>query len=344
MASDQILKDLQKCISLKIPSRVPCFPTHVMYDYYTFGTTHRKFRNDPEVMVSTALWAVKRYDYDWYLHHPDDLAEYEFFDVSITDEEHVPPAVWRYGTPELSLLDRWSVSRVIARKGRFYRYLEGLTSLRKELGDRVCITGRTAAPFSSLSLLIGIEQTMLLMLEDPALFDHMTSELAQFCEETALAVLEAGAHAVWVGDCTASSHFISPEHYLRHAQVPASQVLEGIRKNGGTAFYHAGDKSAKQLAAMADLPCDILSVGYGIDMGSVKEQLGSRKCLMGNLDTVHDLHERSAEEIEDITGSMVASAKTGGGYIFGTGEAVLHNTPEKHIQAMISAVRTNGTY
>jgi uroporphyrinogen-III decarboxylase len=76
----------------------------------------------------------------------------------------------------------------------------------------------------------------------------------------------------------------------------------------------------------------------------VKAAIGKRMCVMGNLDTIRDLGQKSEAEVFGITGRMVEAGKEDGGYIFCTGEGVVHSTPVGNIHAMVRAVREHGRY
>jgi hypothetical protein len=104
MAYKNILKDLHRCIELDVPERVPCFPLGLDFDIADVGFTHREFRTDPDVMLEVAVKSIERYDYDWFLLHPDDLIEYENCGITIKYDEHIPPAVSEYMPAKTSTL------------------------------------------------------------------------------------------------------------------------------------------------------------------------------------------------------------------------------------------------
>ena len=119
-----------------------------MFDFHIQGYTHRQWRSDPQVMVRVAAGAIRMFDYDVFMLHPDDLIEYEGMGIGVTDEEDLPPAVSRYLPPTAETLRRLreAVPKDPAAGGRLARHLEGLRAIKGELGRDVCLTGRIAAP------------------------------------------------------------------------------------------------------------------------------------------------------------------------------------------------------
>ncbi len=281
MAYSGVLDDVRKCIALEKPSRVPCFPLGVMYDFHVLGLTHRRWRTDPEAMLAVGAGAIRLFDYDVYMLHPDDLIEYEEMGIRVTDEESLPPAVRAYLPPTDDTLARLSAGwgRPLGKPaGRLALHLEGLRGLKRTLADTVCLTGRVAAPFTTLSLVLGIEETMLLMLENEALLRRYMDFFLSYNAEIARLQIEAGADAIWLGDCVATSHFISASQYRELAGGPAEELSRRMRGRGATVFYHGAEVSIPHLKVMAQLDFDAINIGYGVDIAEVKRAIGGRKC------------------------------------------------------------------
>lgn len=339
-----MLADLKKCINLKIPSRVPCFPLGLDFDIYDAGFTHRQYREDPEVMVKVGLRGVNTYDYDWVMVHPDDLIEYENIGIEIKYDGNIPPAVKKYLPADESTLRGLKLIDNPANKGRMALHLEGIKNLKKELNNKICLTGRIAAPFSSVALILGIEPTLLLMLEEPKLLKKYMDFFLEFNNLFAQAQLENGADAIWLGDCVATSNFISPKQYEDFAAEYADESSRFIQKKGGIVFYHGCEKSVPHLEIMAKLSFDTINIGEDIDIGIVKKAIGNKKCIMGNLDTINVLQPSSHPAVEREVKTIVEEGKVNGGYIFCTGEGIPYNTPRENVRAMVRAVKKFGRY
>ncbi|MCK4417636.1 MAG: uroporphyrinogen decarboxylase family protein [Candidatus Latescibacteria bacterium] len=342
MAYVNIMDDLKKCIDLGIPGRVPCFPLGLDFDIRDAGFTHRRFRTDPEVMVQVGLNAIEKYDYDWFILHPDDLIEYEDMGITVKTDENIPPAVVKYLPATESTFANLKLPAEPEKNPRMALHLEGLRGLKKELGGEICLTGRMAAPFSSVSLVLGVEATLFLMLENPKLLMKFMDFFVEYNDAYAQAQLEAGADAIWLGDCVATSHFISPKHYKDFAAEYADTSSKLIQERGGIVFYHGCETSIPHLEIMAQLSFNAINIGEGIDIMVVKKAIGKTKCIMGNLDTINVLQQKSPEEVEEETRTIVEKGKVDGGYIFCTGEGIPYNTPKENVKSMVKTVRVYG--
>jgi uroporphyrinogen decarboxylase len=344
MAYPEAMSDIRSCLNLRAPSRVPAFPLCISYDYGCFGYTHAAWRNSPEVMLELAKRAIGEFDYDVYMLHPDDLIEYEGTGIDIKFEETLPPAVRTYLPADERTLSRLNISASLATRGRMALHLEGLSAIKDGFGDSVCLAGRIAAPFSSVALILGIEAALMLMLEDPRLFNRYLDFFLEYNDVVAAAQLDAGADALWLGDCVATSHFISPQQYQDHAAEYAAASCRRIQKRGGIVFYHGEESSIPHLRIMSALGFDAINIGARADMGVVKKQIGNRICIMGNLDPINDLQPGSPDDVQRAVKTILGAAKAGGGYVFCTAEGVTDNTPVENVKAMMSALRKYGRY
>ena len=344
MAYPGAMQDVRTCTELGVPSRVPAFPLCISYDNFHFGITHERWRNDPQTMLELAKRGVAEFDYDVYMLHPDDLIEYERTGIAIKFEERLPPAVRTYLPATEATLAALSIPADLSTSGRMAAHLEGLAAIKEHFGDSICLAGRIAAPFSTLTLILGIEATLMLMLENPGLLKRYMEFFLEYNDAVAAAQLAAGAEAIWLGDCVATSHFISPRQYRDHAAEFARAASRRIRQRGGIVFYHGNEKSIPHLKIMAELGFDAINIGEGVEIGQVKREIGGRVCLMGNLDTINDLQPRSPEEVEQVVREILEAAKPGGGYIFCTGEGVPDNTPVENVRAMMRAIKKYGGY
>jgi uroporphyrinogen decarboxylase len=344
MAYPELMEDIQRCIGLQEPTRVPAFPLCISYDNFHFGITHARWRSDPKVMLELAERAVEEFDYDVYMLHPDDLIEYEGTGITVKYQEDLPPAVESYLPADEATLASLEIPADLITSGRLSAHLEGLSAIKERFGDSICLAGRIAAPFSTLTLILGIEATLMLMLEKPELAKRYMEFFLEYNDLVAAAQLGAGADAIWLGDCVATSHFISPAQYRDHAAEPAAEAARRIREHGGVVFYHGDEPSIPHLEIMAGLGFDALNIGAGADMAEVKRRIGGRVCVMGNLDTVNDLQPRRPEEVERVVREILEAAKPGGGYVFCTAEGVTDNTPVENVRAMMGAVKKYGKY
>lgn len=342
MAYPGVVQDLHLCAARGVPSRVPVFALGEEFDVELYGVDYRDYLVSAEHQVACQLQAVATFDYDWILLHPDDYIEFEPLGIKTTADERIPPAAVsnlpanRDTLRDLKLPDP-------QRAGRMPVHLAALGGIKAPYGDSLVVAGRCAAPFSATALLYGISQALLLLFDEPSLFRATCEYMVELMSLWGVAQIEAGADAIWLGDCVASSGFCSPQQYADFAVEPAQRVAAAIKAAGGIVIYHAGEHSLPHLSLGAE-HFDIINVGEGIDLAAVKAALGHKVCLSGNAHPIKLMNCRNLDEVAAETARIVEAGKPGGGYIFNTGEGIPRQVQPEVIATMVQTAKAHGWY
>lgn len=343
MAYSGVLDDVRTCIRLGVPTRVPVFALAELFNARMAGITWAEYTHDKDRLVACEVQAVRRFDYDWVYLNPDDNIEFEPLGVKTKGAGNIPLGAYEFLPASRSTLGRLRVPD-FERDGRMPAFLAAIAEIKESLGETICLTGRVAAPFSATALLYGTQPALTLLVEDPELFRQTAEFFAGLMSEWGRAQLEAGADAIWVGDCVACSGFISPAHYADFAAEPARKVNASLRNDGGIVFYHAGESCMSHLELMADTRPDALSIGGAIDMNEAKETVGKRVCLLGNIDGLKTLQSGNPEDVESETIRIMEAGKRNGGYLFNSEEGMAYQTPEENVETMMRTARKYGLY
>lgn len=343
MAYPGVLEDVQVCVDLGMPSRVPVFALGEEFDVEQYDIDYRVYTSSPEDMVKCWVQAVQAFDYDWVLLHPDDYIEIEPLGIETITEPRIPASPVKELEFSADVLKGLKVPDASS-SGRMPAHLEGLSGLREALGDEVVLAGRVAAPFSGVAITFDPQVTLLTMMTDEGLMRDALEFMGDLMIYWAQEQIKAGARAIWVGDCVASSGFLSPEHYRDFAAPGAYRVCEAIKEAGAWAYYHAGDPSLPHLEISADIEPSMLNVGEDIPLAAVKEALGDQVCLTGNINPIALFEAKTEEEVEEQTLRVLESGKPGGGYIFNTGEGVPRTTAPWIIETMMRTAKANCSY
>ena len=345
MAYKGVIDDFRTAIALGKPSRVPVVACSEEFDVRVCGggVTYSQYDSDPAIMAATQIAAVKRFGYDWAWLQVDDCMVYEVLGVGVKGEGNILRATCDYLPATKDTLNGLTMPDP-KRDGRMPALIEAIRRVKDEFGDELLVCGRTEAPFSSVALLYGIEETMLLPLLDPELLADTLRFFVELQTEFGLAQREAGADAIWFGDCNASGHLMSERYYGDFALPSVKEVVKEYDKAGLWSIYHASEEKEGHLKLQAGSGVSILSVGPGLDMARAKQIVGDKVCLIGNLDPVNVLMNGTPEQVASEAERLMRVGKHGGGYVFNTGEMVPKDTPVENMEAMLRAARENALY
>ncbi|HEY3298093.1 MAG TPA: uroporphyrinogen decarboxylase family protein [Armatimonadota bacterium] len=336
----RVVDDFRTAAALGEPSRVPVVACSEEFDVHVCGEgiTYCEYNSNAKIMADTQIKAVKRFGYDWSWLQVDDCMVYEVLGVEVIGEGDILPATCGYLPATRETLN--SFPKIDVHKdGRLPVLIEAIKRIKDEFGDSVLVCGRTEAPFSSVALTYGIEETMLLPLTDPELLMDTLEYFVDVQTRFGLAQREAGADAIWFGDCNASGHLMSERYYEQFAMPFVTSVVKEYDKSGLITIYHASEEKVGHLKLMAESGVNILSVGPGLDIATAKEAVGSKVCLIGNLDPINVLMNGTPDQVANEARRIKSIGKQGGGYIFNTGEMVPRDVPVKNMEAMLAAVR-----
>lgn len=342
MAYAGVLDDIRRAVALQRPERLPAFLCSEEFDVRICGSRYDRYNADAREMARVQIEAIDRFDYDWAWLQVDDCIEFEPLGVGVKGGGDILPATCGYlpATEESLAALRAHGYRVA---GRMAALLDAITLLKGHFGDTVCVCGRTAAPFSSATLAFGMTEMMTLMYERP----EFVQEAVQFFEEYqarfGIAQLEAGADAIWFGDCNASGHLISPANYAAFAMEPAGRVARAYQQAGGIVIYHASEELPAMIDLQAGAGFSILSVGPGLDIAEAKRIAGARVCLCGNVDPIRLLQNGAPEQVAEEVERIARQVSCRGGHVMNSGEMVPRDTPEANIRAYMETVRRCGT-
>ena len=145
------------------------------------------------------------------------------------------------------------------------------------------------------------------------------------------AQIAAGAAAVqlfdtWVGELTLDQY--------REFALPATQLLIEEIGAGDTPVILYTKASSHLLAAAAESGANVLSVDWRVDLAAVRELVGPRIALQGNVDPCLLLGpeegvRRAAREAVESTGGV--------GHILNLGHGILQQTPVENARAFVQA-------
>lgn len=328
-----VMENIRQCIGLQVPEVLPVFCMSEHFDAKYCGLGYAEYVASPDNIIQCQLEVIEKFGWDWAWLHLDDFIEIETLGV-----DHLPGAL----PTEYLKLDAATVSSLkIANpitSGRMPILTEAISGLRSVCGDTRCITGRVVGPFSLVTLIFGPPAVLAAMRRSHKVLQDALAFAADMAIAWGAAQLDAGAHAIWVGDCTASTAVLGAENCEKWSLPFAARVCTELREYGGVVFLDTAEDGIIGLELQARAEPSALNVGAHINMAAALERLGPEICLMGNIDPVDALVDASASQVASETDNLVR-AMVGGGAILNTGGAVPRNGKLPNMHTMLDTGR-----
>jgi len=215
--------------------------------------------------------------------------------------------------------------------------MEAIRGLVRELGPTVPVLGFAAAPWTLACYMVeghgkdGFPAAKTMLYSDPDLFRNLLERIAHATARYLRAQIAAGATAVqlfdtWVGELTREQY--------REFALPATQLLIEEIGAGETPVILYTKASSHLLEAAAESGASVLSVDWREDLAPLRDKLGNRIALQGNVDPCVLLGP--AEGARSAAREAVES--TGGvGHILNLGHGILQQTPVENARAFVQA-------
>jgi uroporphyrinogen decarboxylase len=215
--------------------------------------------------------------------------------------------------------------------------MDAIRGLVRELGPTVPVLGFAAAPWTLACYMVeghgkdGFPAAKTMLYSDPDLFRNLLERIAHATARYLRAQIAAGAAAVqlfdtWVGELTRDQY--------REFALPATQLLIEEIGAGETPVILYTKASSHLLEAAAESGASVLSVDWREDLAALRDKLGNRIALQGNVDPCVLLGP--AEGVRSAAREAVES--TGGvGHILNLGHGILQQTPVENARAFVQA-------
>ena len=340
MAYHGVIDDVKKAIALEEPNRVPVFALSEEFDVKWYGKwDYETVCQDGDKIAEVWIAAIEEFDYDWAWVQVDDCFEFEPLGVGCPGEGDILRATKDHLDCTRESLESWLTFDPLT-AGRVPEKLKTIRKIKERFGDTVLIQGAAAAPYSCVGLTCGLTETMLLAMTDRRLLDDMCAFFVEQQYRFIKAQIEAGAHAIWLGDCNAYSSMISIDQYRDLAFPSCKELVDRCKRDFDVIFHlHNSETQVPYLLEEAKLGVDIISAGPDADIAAVKQAMTGRCCFSGNLDPIEVLMRGTPEQVAAEAERIMNICRPAGGYLFNTGEMNPRDTPAENMRAMIQTAK-----
>ena len=236
---------------------------------------------------------------------------------------------------------------------------------RKAIADSFRVGGFTT-PFVSAIGAFSYQGTMVALHDNPKVFGYF---IERATEERLQHIRASYIDGFWFDEYY--TDVISPEHYEEYVRFahrrlrltvfrPNLTLAKAIRASGKLSMYYFCGDIMQKLDKALELEVDAIafeeskkcslrspttsSYGFKVDIAEVKNRVGNRKALVGNVDGLHLLPKGTKEQIESEVKRQLSVAAKDGGFVMGAGSPIAPDTPTENMLVFLNATRKFGRY
>lgn len=323
-------------LAAKPVDRSPFHPIIMRWAARYAGVCYREFCLNPLVKATAMIRCAEDFEIDWVTVMSDPWAEAEALgrDVEYPKDDLPKDVGGRLTSPKAaaSLLpfDPLKHRRCVNR-------LKEIEEFKQRAGDRLFIVGWVEGPIAGYVNLRGSAEGAMDLLDDPGPCEKALDVIVQSAKVFISLQVEAGAHAIGIGDAFCSQ--IGPSLYRRFAWARQKELVDHIHSLGAKAKLHICGNTSPILREMIATGADIIDVDHMVpDMAPFALHLGPTQVFSGKADPVAVIRNGNPEMIR----ASVAQShdQTTGRVIVSAGCEIPPDTPLENMRAFRMAVPT----
>ena len=222
-------------------------------------------------------------------------------------------------------------------QGRYPLMLDALARVVAALGRDVFIVACfDQYPFSLAAALMGINEIMLKLNDDPPFVQALMERCAEYSVAYARALGDVGADLLSGGDSPAG--LIGPRLYREVALPWERRVITQVKAavNKPVSLHICGD-ARPLLGDMVASGADVLEIDHKVDLIEACRIVGPEVALWGNLDPVGVLAQGSVEQVRAAARQARQTVKSSGRrrFVLSSGCTLAMETPAQNLEAML---------
>lgn len=213
-----------------------------------------------------------------------------------------------------------------------------------------CVFGSVTEPHEMLWRIIGTENALIKLAEEPRRMARFIERLGDFLVglvEGQIAAAAGKLSGLYVWGDVAYDHgmFFSPDYWRRVYQPQVKRICDAAHQAGLKIIYHGCGNAAAIFEDLRTAGVDAynpLEAKAGLDVVDLKRRFGDRWAFNGNIDArVLATNDRSQVRREVL---RKLQAARGGGYILQSDHSIPDNVDPQTYDYMIQLVRRYGRY
>lgn len=293
------------------------------------GSNYRAFASDYRVLTESNIVCAREFGIDQMNTMSDPYRETQGFGAEIIYPENMVPYCKRHPLEDDEGLDSLPVPDPLQAE-RMRDRIEAVRRYVAEVGEEFSIMGWVEGPAAEATDLRRMDNFFMDLLDD----EEYACDLMDRCVEVALAFakpqVEAGADTIGIGDAAASQ--VSRDTYERLILPREQRLVSGLHAMGAKVRMHICGDITHLLPGLASLHLDVIDVDHMVSLSTVREVLGCRTTICGNLDPVADILRGTPAGIREK--NRRCYERVGNPFVVNAGCEIPSGTPYENLKAL----------
>lgn len=316
--------------------RLSCQPIFMTFAARLAGISYRRYVTQASALVEAQLRLCETFEIDVVSCCSDAWREAHDCGTELRYFDEAPPACSNHLLADKSRLS--SIRMPVGGLGpRMSDRVEAVARFRQVVGGVIPILGWVEGPVAEAADLRGLNELMLDTVDDLPFVLELFEFVTQMEIVFARAQVDAGADIIGIGDAAAS--LVSRAFYEEYALAFEQRIIDAVHEAGALVRLHVCGNASHLLECFRRLGPDLVDIDYPVPFAGIRERIGSKTVLLGNVDPVAVVRDGSPERI----GAAVRAChrEAGSRFMVGAGCEIPPDTPEENVRALVDYARSH---
>jgi uroporphyrinogen decarboxylase len=290
----------------------------------------------PELAAEVTIQPVEILDVDAAIIFSDILVIPEAMGMDFIMDEGKGPV---FPNPVRSELEINKLKEIDPSKDLKY-VLDAVSLTKKELNGRVPLIGFSGSPWTLMTYMVegkgskNFSNIKRFIYNQPLLAHKLLTKIANAVADYLSAKIEAGANAVQIFDTWGG--ILSPTDYEEFSLQYIEKIISQIKRKDEPVIVFSKGVHYK-LKKLSKSGADVIGLDWTMELGKVRERIGKKVALQGNLDPTVLYADKNKIRLE--VNKVLESFGEGSGHIFNLGHGILPDINPENVKALVQYVK-----
>lgn len=297
------------------------------------GSNYGAFASDYRVLTESNIVCAREFGIDQMNTMSDPYRETQGYGAKIIYERDMVPYCEKHpleDDPDLEKLPRPNPMEATRMRDR----IEAVRMYHERVGGEFSIMGWVEGPAAEAADLRRLDNFFMDLVDDEGYVGALMDICVDVALEFAKLQVAAGADTIGIGDAAASQ--ISPDVYERLVLPREQRLVRGLKGMGAKVRMHICGNITHLLPGLASLDLDVIDVDHMVDLRVVRETIGPRTVISGNLDPVSAVLRSTPDAIRRAVRECYQRA--GNPFMVNAGCEIPSRTPVENLRALCEPV------
>lgn len=220
--------------------------------------------------------------------------------------------------------------------------LDAVRLIQHELAGKVPLIGFCGSPWTLACYMVegsankSFPSIHAMRQTDPQTLHQLLDLLAHAVAEHLCAQISAGVQVVQLFDTWGG--MLDKANYQEFSLRYLQQIIDLVKNKHNVPIILFTKGGGEWVDIMAETGCDALGIDWLTSLHTVRQQVGARVALQGNMDPT--LLYRSSDEIREQVARILAEYGQGSGHIFNLGHGIIKDINPEQVSVLVDAVHT----